>query len=125
MPSFRTTPISEFNRSQALLSWAFPTLFPRGDAEFVTPRLRDIPYPMFAKHSLLYKDGRFAQHPRFRYVVFNTIMRKQVNTCSGFFVRKTGAVDYTLEDLRRAFNDDSVEAQSIINSITRFAGSLR
>ena len=53
MPSFRSTPISEFNRSQALLSWAFPTLFLRGDAEFVTPRLREIPYPAFVKHLLL------------------------------------------------------------------------
>lgn len=39
-PGFRSTPLSEFNRSQPLLSLAFPTLFPDGNAGFVTPRVR-------------------------------------------------------------------------------------
>lgn len=37
LPSFRATPLEEFNRSQALLSLAFPSLYPRGAAEFVAP----------------------------------------------------------------------------------------
>lgn len=60
MPSYWDTPLSEFNRGQALLSWAFPSLFPNGDAEFVTPRPRGIGYPKFVKHLFLYKDSRFA-----------------------------------------------------------------
>ncbi|RKK85191.1 hypothetical protein BFJ68_g17296 [Fusarium oxysporum] len=44
MPDIRRTPVNEFNRSQALLSMAFPTLFPRGQAEFVEPRLRPTIY---------------------------------------------------------------------------------
>ena len=41
MPSFRSTPISDFNRSPPLLSLAFPTLYPRGEAEFCHPRPRN------------------------------------------------------------------------------------
>ena len=44
MPPYRSTPLVDFNALEPLLSLAFPTLFPRGDAEFVMPRLRYIPY---------------------------------------------------------------------------------
>jgi hypothetical protein len=86
MPTPQRTPLSELNKSHALLSWAFPGLFPRGQAEYVTPRLRNVPYAEYIRHLILYKDMRFAQHPRFRYVVFNTLMRLQINTWAGFFV---------------------------------------
>ncbi|KAF4467631.1 ATP-dependent DNA helicase PIF1 [Fusarium albosuccineum] len=38
MPGIRSTPLNEFNRSQALLSLAFPTLFPIGEGYIVEPR---------------------------------------------------------------------------------------
>jgi hypothetical protein len=88
MPTPQRTPLSEFNKSYALLSWAFPTLYPQGRAEFVESRLRDVNYPEYIRHLLLHKDRRFAQHPRWRYVAFNTLKRKQVNTKAGFFVRQ-------------------------------------
>ncbi|KJK84688.1 hypothetical protein H633G_11596, partial [Metarhizium anisopliae BRIP 53284] len=44
LPNIRRTPINEFNRSHALLSLAFPCLFPEGRADFVEPRLRSIDY---------------------------------------------------------------------------------
>jgi hypothetical protein len=127
MPSLRATPLSEFNKTQAMLSWAFPSLFPKGDAEIVIPRMRSVSYVDYVRHLLKYHDGRFAKHPRFRYVVFNTIMRKQVNTRASFFVKRPANVDraeMTLDDLRAAFETDSEEAQALINSITRFSGSL-
>ncbi|KAH0826840.1 hypothetical protein AYO21_07253 [Fonsecaea monophora] len=125
LPPMRATPLSEFNTTQPMLSWAFPTLFPYGIAEFVTPRLRSITYTDYVKHLLKYQDGRFAKHPRFRYVVFNTIMRKQVNTRSSFFVKKTDREEMTIDDLRAAFDDNTAEAQALLNSITRHADSLR
>jgi hypothetical protein len=76
---FRATPLREFNRSQALLSLAFPTLFPYGEAEFVGSRVRSVKFAEYIEHLIKYHDGRFARHPRFRYVVFNTYMRLQVN----------------------------------------------
>jgi ATP-dependent DNA helicase PIF1 len=127
MPTARLTPISEFNKAHPLLSWAFPSLFPRGHAEYVTSRLRDVDYKTYVKHLLLHKSGRFAQHPRFRYVVFNTLMRTQVNTRSSFFVRKLHLEQrqLSLDDLKAVFEDDSGQSEDIINSITRYAGSLR
>ena len=55
MPSFRSTPLSEFNRSQSLLSLAFPTLYPHGEAEFCHPRLRDVSYAEYIEHFLNYR----------------------------------------------------------------------
>jgi hypothetical protein len=54
------------------------------------------------------------------------LMRRQVNTKSGFFVRKVQPKqgDLSLNDLRLAFQENTTEAQAIINSITRFSGTL-
>jgi hypothetical protein len=44
MPTIRATPLDEFNKSQALLSLACLTLYPRGAADFVEPRQRENPH---------------------------------------------------------------------------------
>ncbi|RKK17321.1 hypothetical protein BFJ67_g17727, partial [Fusarium oxysporum f. sp. cepae] len=77
LPNIRHTPINEFNRSHALLSLAFPCLFPDGRADFVEPRLRSIDYRDYVEHAMRWHDGRFARHPTFRFVAFNTLMRSQ------------------------------------------------
>ncbi|KAG7410080.1 ATP-dependent DNA helicase PIF1 [Fusarium oxysporum f. sp. raphani] len=105
MPDIRRTPVNEFNRSQALLSMAFPTLFPRGQADFVEPRLRPIKYADYIQHALRWHDGRFARHPTFRFVVFNTLMRAQARAKSSYFVKqhhqRRGPI--TRDDLLEAF----------------------
>jgi hypothetical protein len=125
--SIHATPINEFNWTQAIFSVAFPTLFPNSAAEFITPRMREIGLQDYIRHLLLYKDGRFAQHSRFRYVGFNMLMRHQINSKSGFFVKKLRPEqgDLTLDDLKMAFQEDTAEAEAIINRITRFSSSLR
>jgi ATP-dependent DNA helicase PIF1 len=127
LPTPQNTPLSVFNKTHPLLSWAFPSLFPRGQAEFVLSRLRDVDYKKYICHLLLHKSARFAQHPRFRYVVFNTVMRMQVNTKAGFFVQKMHPEhkDLTVEDLRAAFNNDTEELEKMLQSITRYAAQLR
>ena len=54
-------------------------------------------------------------------------MRRQVNSRSGFFVRKVNprGQDLNIDDLREAFNNDNEDARAILNSITRFSGALR
>lgn len=89
MSPFRSTPIAEFNTTQPVLSWTFPTLHPRGEADSLNPRLRSVSFHDYIQHLLKFHDGRFARHPRWRYVVFNTLMRKQSSQRAGFFVRKT------------------------------------
>ncbi|KAM4055586.1 PIF1-like helicase [Hirsutella rhossiliensis] len=106
LPNIRHTPINEFNRSHALLSLAFPCLFPDGRADFVEPRLRSIDYKDYIEHAMRWHDGRFARHPTFRFVAFNTLMRSQA--------------PLTREQLIQALeHSEDPEAQALINSITR------
>ncbi|KID81680.1 ATP-dependent DNA helicase PIF1 [Metarhizium guizhouense ARSEF 977] len=128
LPNIRRTPINEFNRSHALLSLAFPCLFPNGRADFVEPRLRSIDYKDYVEHAMRWHDGRFARHPTFRFVAFNTMMRSQARTRSNFFVKQHHGMHQLLtqEQLIQALeHSDDPEAQALINSITRHAVSIR
>jgi len=86
VPSFRQTPISEW-ANQCILRMAFPTLFPQGLGDPNLERPHEIKYIDWIKHVLRLKDGRFARHPRFRYMVFNILLRSQSKsmqvTCGG------------------------------------------
>ena len=100
LPPFRSTPINDFNRTKPLLSLAFPALFPYGGAEFTIPRQRSVSYKNYVRHLIKHESGRFAQHPRFRFVVFNTIMRHQAAKSAWFYVRRqAGRPDITIEEL--------------------------
>ena len=126
LPEFRMTPINEFNRSQALLSLAFPTLFPLGAAEYTLPRMRSVPYEQYARHLMKHESGRLARHPRFRYVVFNTIMRHQASKSSGFYVRRfADRPDISLDELQSMFDCDDPESRALLQSVTRFTAVLR
>ncbi|KAM5357383.1 hypothetical protein ACJZ2D_016323 [Fusarium nematophilum] len=128
LPNIRHTPINEFNRSHALLSLAFPCLFPDGRADFVEPRLRSIDYKDYVEHAMRWHDGRFARHPTFRFVVFNTLMRSQARSRSKFFVKQHDGRQQPLtrEQLIQALeHSEDPEAQALINSITRHAVSIR
>jgi ATP-dependent DNA helicase PIF1 len=126
-PKFRIVPLSDFNKTEALLSRAFPTLFPFGRAEFVLPRARKVSYPAYIKHLMKYHDSRFAGHARFPYVAFNAIMRSTINTRSTYFSKKKpGEAALTVEDLRAAFaSDDSPTGRALLQSIVSYSGSLR
>jgi hypothetical protein len=76
MGDIRQTPLNKFNNTQALLSLAFPTLFPHDKVEFIMSRLAKISYQKYMRHAMKWHDGRFALHPRFRFVAFNTIIRQ-------------------------------------------------
>ncbi|KAH7467614.1 hypothetical protein FOMA001_g15238 [Fusarium oxysporum f. sp. matthiolae] len=128
LPNIRHTPINEFNRSHALLSLAFPCLFPDGRADFVEPRLRSIDYKDYIEHAMRWHDGRFARHPTFRFVAFNTLMRSQARSRSRFFVKQHDGRQQPLtrEQLIQALeHSEDPEAQALINSIARHAVSIR
>ena len=73
-PPCRGTPINEFN-TEGYISCAFSTLFPTGAADFLAPQPLAVTAGNYVKHLIMYKDARFAQHPRFRYFALNTEMR--------------------------------------------------
>ncbi|KAM4061535.1 PIF1-like helicase [Hirsutella rhossiliensis] len=67
-------------------------------------------------------DGRFARHPTFRFVAFNTLMRSQARARSRFFVKQHDGTreQLTREQLIQALeHSEDPEAQALINSITR------
>ncbi len=126
LPTLRSTPLNEFNRSQALLSLACPGLFPRGLADFVQPRQRNITYQDYLEHAIKWHDGRFARHHTFRYIALNTLMRQQAYGHSRFYVNKQPQTVLTRAELQRALEDpDRPEAQAVLNQISRFAGVIK
>ena len=64
-PTIGSTPINEFT-TEGYISCAFPTLFPTGAADFIAPRPLTVTIGNYFKHLMMYQDGRFAKHPRFR-----------------------------------------------------------
>ena len=73
-PQVGDSPLNEFH-SEGYITRAFPTLFPTAAADFTAPRVRPVTIGYYMKHMMLYRDGRFAKHPRFRYFALNTEMR--------------------------------------------------
>ena len=73
-PKTGDAPINEFS-TEGYISCAFPTLFPTGAGDFVAPRHHTVTAGNYFKHLMMYGDGQFAKHPRFRYFALNTEMR--------------------------------------------------
>lgn len=67
-PLYHATPINEHDRNHEYLSQAFPFLYPQGLADIHTPRNIPIKDKDYFRHMMIYKGGRFARHPRFRWV---------------------------------------------------------
>jgi hypothetical protein len=111
----------EFDESsgQALFTMALPTLFPLGKADFSIPRLRTVSLSDWAQHLMRYKDGRFGSHPRFRYMVFNQIMRQRVASSSRWFANKNNGHSITVDDLRQILEPDSEDYNLLLNNIFR------
>ena len=76
-PSIRQTPIDEASGKDRIFAMAFPTLYPTGQADFNTPRLRKVDLNDYAQHLMRFHDGRFGRHPRWRFFVFNILMRRK------------------------------------------------
>ena len=86
-PSIRMTPLDESSGNERIFTMAFPTLYPTGRADFNSPRLRSVSLSDYARHLLCYRDGRFGRHPRWRFLVFNMIMRRKAATVGLFYPR--------------------------------------
>ena len=81
---------------------AFPTFFPKREADWLQPRMRNVHLHEYAKHLLRYRDNRFGRHPRFRYFLLNIIMKHRTQESSTIFVKKNiGELPTTMEELRQ------------------------
>lgn len=99
-PTVGSSPINEYN-TEGLFDMAFPTLFLRGEVDWLQPRMRNVHLHEYAKHLLRYSDNRFGRHPRFRYFLHNIIMRHHAQASSTVFVKKNMAdLPTTIDELR-------------------------
>ena len=82
---------------------AFPTLYPTGRADFNTARERKVDLNDYARYMMCYHDGRFGRHPRWRFLIFNLLMRRKAGNSARFYVSKaSGLKDFTREELTEA-----------------------
>ena len=117
-PVDKERPANEF-LAEGLMSRTFPTLFPYGLAEYNCPRSRKPTIGEFFKHLLYYRDGRFAQHPRFRYWAFNMEMRWRALQTGRIFVDKNAVTYEQLEAMSRE------ERKAFSRKVIHFAKNLR
>lgn len=119
-PPQGSTPVDEFH-SEGYFTLAFPTLYPTGDADFTVPRHRTVTIGNYFKHLMLYKDGRFSKHPRFRYFALNTEMRRRALESGRIYIRQHPEdARLTIEELRQL-----VDPVAFSNRVLHFAATLR
>ena len=114
-PSIRSTPIDEAAGKDRIFAMAFPTLYPTGLADFNAPRLRNVALNDYAQHLMCFHDGRFGRHPRWRFFVFNLLMRRRANGSARFYVSKaSGLKNLSRDELMEALlTDDSLLPQIV------------
>ena len=121
-PENGSVPIDEF-KTEGYISCAFPTLFPTGEADFLAPRLQSVTVGMYFKHLMMYGEGRFAKHPRFRYFALNTEMRwRALQTGRVYINQHPDDARLTLDDLRDMVGH---EGEFFTHRVMHFASSLR
>jgi hypothetical protein len=61
----------------------------------------------YAQHLIRFKDRRFSCYPRWRFFIFNLLMRRQAIVRARFYVSKASSLkDLTREELTKALLAD-------------------
>ena len=121
-PTIGGTPINEFN-TEGYMSLAFPTLFPTGAADYLGRRCTQVTLGNYFKHLLMYEDGRFASHPRFRFFALNTEMQWRALQTSQIYVKQHPAdAQMSVDELRQMVG---AEGEIFSNRVLHYAASLR
>ena len=121
-PSIGGIPLNEFT-TEGYFMCAFPTLFPTGAADFLGHRQVPVTIGNYFKHLLQYDDGRFAQHPRFRFFALNTEMRHRALQTGRVYVRQhPGDGQLSLDELRDMVGR---QGEAFSSRVLHYASSLR
>ena len=89
--------------SPGYIAQAFPKLFPFGTGDFHDlrqhfPKL--LSFEEWGRFVMMWHDGRFSRHSRFRYWLLDTTLRLMTPTMKRtFFKTREAAIDFTLADL--------------------------
>jgi hypothetical protein len=123
LPVVRGTPISEHCGTSIDID-AFPTLFPNGKGSFQSVCEAPVTLQEWAGHLIRLDGGQFAQHPRFRYWVLNTIMRQTAKKASSWYCTKNPQDKaLTVEEIREMLADNTnQDSEQLAN---RLVGSGR
>ena len=71
-----------------------------------------------------YQDGRFGRHPRWRFLIFNILMRRKANSSARFYVSKaSGLKDLTREELTSTLLTDEGLLPQIIRQGSMLPGT--
>lgn len=98
-------------------------LFPTGAGDFSAPRIHKITIGNYFKHLLMYDDGRFAKHCRFRYFALNTEMRWCALQTGRVYLHQNPDDDHlTIEELRDMVGQ---EGQNYSARVVHYASTLR
>ncbi|XP_033755671.1 uncharacterized protein LOC117338427 [Pecten maximus] len=116
-------PLSEFT-TKYFFTLAFPCLFLTASGDFYVNRPHTCEsMSEWADHLLWYKDGRFAQHQYFKFIVHNIITRKRALQRSTYIVnQQLGDGHITVEELRDKLQNGDT---SIPQKVLYFAATLR
>ena len=121
-PQVGDMPINEF-RTEGYMTRAFPTLFPTGAADFSAPRIRHVTIGYYFKHLLMYQDGRFAQHPRFRYFALNTEMRWRALQVGRIYIKQHPYdAQLSVQDLKEMVGQ---QGERFSKQVIHFGNTLR
>ena len=121
-PTIGGTPINEFT-TEGYFSLAFPTLFPTGAAEFLGQRHNSVTVGYYFKHLMMYGDGHFARHARFRYFALNTEMRWRAIQTGRIYVRQNpGDAQLSLDELCDMIGR---QGDSFSNRVLHYGTNLR
>jgi hypothetical protein len=121
VPSIWQMPVDEASGKDHIFALAFPTLYPTGQADFNMSWVRKVALNDYAQHLLCYQDGRFGRYPRWRFFIFNIIIRRKANAATQFYVFKTsGLKDLDQEELANALLAD----ESLLPQIVRQSSNL-
>lgn len=123
-PSIRITPLDKATGTERIFTMAFPTLYPTGRADFNSPRLRSVSLAEYARHLLCYRDSRFGCHPRWRFLIFNILMRRKAASAARFYVSKaSGLKDLSREELAVALQDNTRLVDQIVRQGSELIGT--
>ena len=120
-PSIGGVPLNEFT-TEGYFTCAFPTLFPTGAGDFLSLRQVPVTIGNYIKDLMQYDDGRFAKHPRFRYIALNTEMRHHALQNGRVYIRQhPGDAQLSLDELRdmvgrqgEAFSSRVLQSASVL-----------
>ena len=121
-PSRGASSVNEFT-TEGYISCAFPTLLPTGAGDFVAPRQRAVTIGNYFKHLMMYGEGQFAKHPRFRYFALNTEMRWRALQSGRIFINQHPQdARLSLEELKDMVG---CTGELFSNRVLHYASSLR